>query len=158
MGFEKYLWIHAEPIKLTHGHAGITGPSPVSKALPNLKMQMIRRAEIGILQLGLVEEAGESCVFVDPLSGFNPDIFNVGVNGIKELSLREVMFDDDSFVGGCPENAENPAATDGIDGFVKSSLQIDAGMVVSWPVASPEFSINCDNTILQNGEAFPVRF
>lgn len=80
VGFKKFLWIHTEPVELVHGHAGITGSPSIGKALPDLKMKVIWCAEIGLLQLGSVEEAGKGCVFVDPISRIHVDIFNVSID------------------------------------------------------------------------------
>jgi len=158
MRSKKLFWICAEPIEFFHGHAGVTGPSSVSKALPNLKMQVIRCAEIGSLQLGLVEEASEGGVFVNPISDFHPNTFNMGIDRIEKFLIRQIVFDDDGLVRGSPEDADNPSAADRINGFVKPSFQIESGMVVSWPIAPPEFSVDADDAILKHPEIFPVGF
>lgn len=68
------------------------------------------------------------------------------------------MFDDDGLVGKCPEDAENPAAADSVDGLVEPPFKVNAGMVMSWSVAPPEFPVDSHDAILKQSEAFPVRF
>lgn len=158
MQAEKIHRIHAVFVQVVTVHTGITGPSQVLEGIPDLQVEMDIGPEVRLMQFLFGEDTAQQGVLVHGVTLPDADIFDMDIERIESPAAREIMADDDRFIGEAPGDQNDAARGDGIDGFFVAAAEIRARVKVPRDITASEISVFSDDPASERPKIFPVGF